>query len=475
MHNRFLRDLLSVIIGNGVSLLSSVFIILIIPKFMKVSEFGYFKIFTLYASYAGLLHFGFVDGILLKYSGYSYDDLDKTKFRLDSKFFVIFQLLISIIIIILSMILLSPKYKILSLLISIDSVLVNITTYLQFISQATMMFKQLTIRNIIQSILRILAILFLVWIYIAKIINQIFASYLIFLWVLIDFLLMSWYILSYKDIFVGDTLSIKGNWQGLMNIFKIGLPLTTSYQISTLTYNLDNQFVSTLYSTKIYGTYAFAYSLMALVNVVINAISIVLLPNLKKMSRNEMIVHFNTYVLLISILVFGGIISYYPLCFIVKFFLPEYIHSLIYLKIIFPGLGLSSCINAVFFTYYQVLNKTTLYFKIGMLILVISFATNFMVSRMFNTAQSISIASIGILVIWYILSEWYFIKKYHVHCFKNLVYALVLMTFFYISASFNNYLLGILIYGNAFIIMTTIFYYSQLIQLRNDILHNSTY
>ena len=54
---RFGRNLLWVVVGRVIALLSSVAVGLLLPKIFSVTDYGYFKMFTLYAVYTGLLHF----------------------------------------------------------------------------------------------------------------------------------------------------------------------------------------------------------------------------------------------------------------------------------------------------------------------------------------------------------------------------------------------------------------------------------
>ena len=70
MHKKtFGKNMFFVAFSRGLSLVSNVFIGFLLPKFLSITDYGFYKVFTLYAVYTALLHFGFVDGILLKLSG----------------------------------------------------------------------------------------------------------------------------------------------------------------------------------------------------------------------------------------------------------------------------------------------------------------------------------------------------------------------------------------------------------------------
>lgn len=468
MHNnKFLRDLLTVFWGNGISLICSIIVTLLIPNFISINQFGYFKMFTLYISYSGLFHLGFIDGILLRYAGFNYNKLDKMMFRGNSRFFIWFQLLLIGICVLFEVLFIQEKFRMVIAFFLVDTIFLNITNYFQFISQATQRFQLLTIRNVIQSLLRIFMILFLF--YMSHVAGPINVNLLIILWILVDFTLMCWYVLSYRELILGPAISLKDNFGNIINYFRVGLPLTISYQLFVIISNLDNQFVAALYGTKVYGSYAFAYSMMSLINVVMTSISIVLLPNLKKKTPNQLMKNFYCYMSVITIISFSGIAAFYLFSLIIEKILPAYSRSLVYLKVIFSGMAFSSCINVIMFTYYQVLNKINLYFKIGSLVLLFSFIVNLIVVKIFNTPISIAIMSIVVLFCWYMISEYYFIITYHVKWKKNLLYNILLLLIFYSTGFLDNTLFECLVYVCMFLSLTFCFYHKDILSWEKNI------
>ena len=96
INRKFIKDLFSVGFSNVVVLLGSIVTGFVVPKVLGVTEYGIYKVFTLYLGYIALLHLGFVDGILLKYAGVEYKELDKKLFKMFTRFFVLFQLAVGI-------------------------------------------------------------------------------------------------------------------------------------------------------------------------------------------------------------------------------------------------------------------------------------------------------------------------------------------------------------------------------------------
>nr|MCR5647522.1 hypothetical protein [Acholeplasmatales bacterium] len=132
---RFFKNIIIVLISNIISMLSGVLIGFIIPKIMGVSEYGYYKTFTLYSSYIGILHFGFIDGIYLKFAGKEYSEINKKQFRTYTQLLFMMEFSISLILLLASLFFLNTSYFLIILFVSINILVTNIVTYYEFISQ----------------------------------------------------------------------------------------------------------------------------------------------------------------------------------------------------------------------------------------------------------------------------------------------------------------------------------------------------
>ena len=80
-----------------ISLLVSVIANLIIPKFIGELEYSHWQTYVLYFSFVSFLHFGLIDGILLRYAQYDYNEIDKKILRSQFKILLIFTILLAIL------------------------------------------------------------------------------------------------------------------------------------------------------------------------------------------------------------------------------------------------------------------------------------------------------------------------------------------------------------------------------------------
>ena len=454
-----LKNIFKVACGQGVSLISGIAVGLLIPKILSVDGYGFFRIYTLYVTYTALLHFGFVDGILLKLAGNDYEALNKEKVRAFTRFFVTFQSAIGITMSLCSLFVSNPDYSFILLMLGINMIIINLLTYYQFISQATQRFTEFTARNFMVSILKILFVLILL---LLKAVNFYKASYQLYIIGLnvIDGVLLCWYVLTYRDITFGKKALLSETKKEIIDIFKVGIILTAAYQVSHLVFSLDRQFVSVLYPTDTYAVYSFAYNIVTLISTMISSLAIVLLPMLKKAKKEYVKNNYTNVLTVIALIVGIAVVCYYPFAIFIKWFLPNYEYSLEYLKIVLPSLMYSSCISVVMFTFCKTLDKNLSFFVNGCIALAIGFTSNAVAYWIFKTPESISYASFVTMALWFIIEGVYLKKTVNVTSFKVFIYLFILsISFLAVSTFIKMWWLSMIAYVALYLLVTFVLYF----------------
>lgn len=95
------KDLVKVLGANFIQFLIGVVNGFLIPAVLEIDQYAYLKTFTLYTSYVGVLHFGFNDGIYLKYGGRKRHEIDLSSPKYERNFLLKFQLVVTLIFIVL--------------------------------------------------------------------------------------------------------------------------------------------------------------------------------------------------------------------------------------------------------------------------------------------------------------------------------------------------------------------------------------
>ena len=457
------KNIIGVTVGNISTIAAGIVVGFLLPKILPIEDYGWYKTFTLYMTYVGFFSLGIIDGIVLKYGGYDYDELDRAHFRSFFKWYLLVHVFFACCVNLISILLDDSNLRIILLFISVNMIAVNMTGYFQQISQITRRFKEYSLRKIIQSILNISVVAILYGAY--RIHGKTgYINYLFFL-VTANVGLTIWYVYTYREIVFGKSCSIVSTKNDVLELCRTGFPLLFANLCSTLILTLDRQFVSILFETTVYAKYAFAYNMLSLVTVATSAMSTVLYPTLKRTTREMMRDNYSLLISMVSIIVFGALMAYFPLCLFVTWFLPKYEESLIIFRIVFPGLALSSPITVIMHNFYKAEEKNLLYFKKSVVVLLVSAAANAVAYVIFHSTRAISIASIITMVFWYFFVESYFYREYSCSGVKNAVYIATMMLAFYSVSAIDNYYIGFGTYAAAFMIVTIVMFKSSFKQI----------
>ncbi|WP_451917476.1 oligosaccharide flippase family protein [Adlercreutzia rubneri] len=439
------KDILKVSASNVVKLLAGLLVAFVLPKIIGVADYGYYKTFTLYATYVGLFHLGICDGIYLKYGGKCYDDLEKSKFRFYSKAFFVIETAIALLLGLLALIVMRGEWLFICLSLSVYLLAINITAFYQIISQVTSRFSELSWRNVIQSSCICLAVLGL-WI-LADIVG-VRVTYRMFLvaYVSIVGLLAVWYINTYRDITFGPVKWSRSSWKELISFAKIGIPLTVANLCSTLILTLDRQFVSIFFDIDTYAVYAFAYNMLSLVTTVLTAVATVVYPKLKRLTADRLRLLYPRLMGAVLGMVLLSLSVFFPLSAFVEWYLPAYIGALPIFRIILPGLALSSCISIVMHNYYKALDENIRFFRQTLVVLILSVLANVGAYFLLGTPAAISIASVAIMAVWYWTSERFLVKTMSVRHWRNTILLVVGVVAFYVISGCTGLLTGFVLY-----------------------------
>ena len=455
-----------------ISLVSGVAVGFLLPKILSMTDYGFYKVFTLYAVYTALLHFGFVDGILLKISGLEYESLDPLKMRAYTRFIVTLETLIALVMAVGGCLFAHGEYRFVVIMLAVNMVFVNVTTYYQFVSQAVQRFGEYSAKSIVISVVRIIFVLALL---VAHVYGEADVSYRVYLIGLniLDLGILLWYVAIYRDITFGKSESWRAVRGDVVSILKTGILLTLAYQVSHLILALDRQFVNLLFPTDVFAVYSFAYNIVSLVSTMVSSVSVVLLPMLKKRAGDVIVGSYRKSLSTVAVVASGGLLCYFPLAIFVAWFLPEYSGSLPYVAIVLPAFLFTSAVTVVMFTIVKVFDMNLAFFKDGCLILVLGLLCNVLAYVAFKTPMAISCASLLTVMVWFLVSGARLKRRTGVGVRREFGYLTVTAAgFILITRLVQSILWGFALYLGWVVLWTVIFHWGKVAQLRRP--RNST-
>lgn len=365
--NDFLKNISYSFLANIVSMIISILMILFLPKLMDIKNYSIWQLYIFYTSYLGFFHFGWLDGIYLRYGGYEFAKLNKKKFS--SQFYAIclFELLIAVILIgyvyynfvdilqrevlIFSFVLLTP---------------IILYTFSSFILQITNKIKEYSKLILFERI----CFFSLIIIYFLLGYRNYLGMFYIDLFSKISAMTFGMYLI--KDILIFSIDKFTNIISEIFENISVGSKLLFANIASMLILGIIRFGISEQWDIETFGKVSLALSIANFLMVFINAVSVVLFPMLKRIDDNELKNIFIKIDNILTILLLGGLLVYYPLKALLAWWLPQYNESLHYVAILFPLCFFESKVILLFNTYLKALRKEILLLKINISAVIFS-------------------------------------------------------------------------------------------------------
>jgi O-antigen/teichoic acid export membrane protein len=456
------KSLFLVLISSLITILNGVFQSLVIPKYIGVTQFGYFKLFGFYVGLVGLAHFGFNDGILLRYARYRYDDLPKKRFRTFFFWLLLTQILFAIVMGSVFGIFSSDfNKKVIYLMIAINVILINMATFFAFICQITGKFNLFSINTILQNILTIFLQLILIILdvfnYFPFIIVQTFVNLIILLK----------YVIELKDIVVGEKESIYLLKNEVIANYKKGFFVLIGNFMGLIILGLDRIFIEHSLSIEEFSYYSFAISLMGLAFTFITSVSTYLYPYIARDSGQFSAQHYQYFSFLCIIIASYSLCSFFLIKFIVFRFLQDYLKALVISGVLYPTIILRSMINIVCINFYKALQLVRDYNNNNIMAFIIALLINIIVVLWSPSLLNYSIGTLISFYLWMLFTDFYFHRKLKVKMIKNHLFIILVIISFYFCVTLPI-IIGFFIYILIVSVFVFMFYWRLILNLKKE-------
>ena len=351
---------------NFLSLFISSLTTLILPKFLSITDYGYWQLYIFYSSYIGLLHFGIVDGIYLELGGEKLSDIDTKKYSNVFVFMLIQQVILAMLLYLFYSTNLTSNQSFVINSTLICMVISNIRLIYIYILQATNEIKKYVTTIVMEKVIYLFLILLIIFTrnysyqfliisdLVAKLISLIFVSIIL------------------KPLFKSFSLDMKNNLKEVCSLLSVGSKLMISNLSSMLIIGFTRFAIEKKWDVQTFGKLSLALNLSNILMVFINAMGIVIFPVIKRLKKEKAI---EMYTNLRSILMGGMFIFllfYYPVSIVIKWWLPQYNESINFLFLIFPICVFESKMSLLVTTYYKALREEKKLLKVNIVSLLLS-------------------------------------------------------------------------------------------------------
>lgn len=357
------KNLFIVFGANMITLVISVCSGFLLPAYLSISSYGYYKMFQLYLNFVGMTHLGYADGIYLKYGGEDFENIDKEEISSISSTLRTLQIIFSIGLLLVSLVLKNSLIFFLAL----SLVPVNLITFYKNLYQATGKFyaysNLLVLIPVISFILDILLIIFRIDNYLYYILAILISNYILY------------FILEINNYKLTKRFTLlKTDFKSLVNYIKLGLPLLIGNFISLFITSIDRWFIQMLMTISDFSYYSFAVSIENIFNTCVTAVTTTMYNYLCKLRNVDEVKKIKSYC------VVGGVflISFaFPVKQIILWFLPKYKLSLDVLFILISAHALYFVIKAIYVNLYKARGRQKYYLLQIVLVLIISVFSNY--------------------------------------------------------------------------------------------------
>ena len=339
-------------VSNVVSFIISAIVTFFVPKQLGIESYGYFQLYLFYISYTGFLHFGWADGIFLRYGGEYYDKLDKSKFSGQFWLYSGVEVAFGLLICLAGFTLASPQDKAIVLaLTGISVFLVLPRTLLQYILQCTNRIKEYATLTVLEKVIYITAVVLSLLAGTHSFIPMILADLLGKGCALLYSIYQCRDILSTKP--AGLQVSLKEAWANI----SVGIKLMFANIASMLIIGFVRLSIENQWDVATFGKVSLTMSVSNLLMVFIRAVALVMFPMLRRTNSDKLSGIYNTMRTCLMIPLLGMLIFYYPAKVILSAWLPQYADSLVYMAMLFPMCVFESKMSMLIETYMKTLRK----------------------------------------------------------------------------------------------------------------------
>lgn len=429
------------VIANLLKLITSFILTIVVPRYLGVTQYGYWQLFLLYTTYMGYSYLGIADGMYLKDGGKDYKDIDINSYSNRIKVLTIYEAILACVITVISYFVIDDSLKLyLILWASIDMVIYIPRQTMKLILQATNRIKEYSISISIFTVTNCALICGMLLLNIRDV------KYIVVIHAFTEFLSFLYTAIMCKDIWRSSPLSLKDGIKECVDDAKIGLNVLIASAASTVSIGIIRNAIEVKWGIEEFGSVSLALSISKLFLVFINSVAVVLFPILRRINSDRR-VKLYTQMRSVFIIPFWVImLFYYPAKVIIGYILPQYVDALNYVTYLIP-MCLFECIMALLVnTYLKTERKEKMLLIINVATVLISIVATSISVEVIQSIIAALIAIVIVIMIRTIAGEICVAKYLNIHIGKALITDVLMSVGFIAVYLLYDGLLAIVIY-----------------------------
>lgn len=348
----FIKNVIFAVGANMTRIITTLILTLLLPKIMSVESYSYWQLYHFYTTYLVYSTLGWTEGLYMKYGGTDYQDLNQKLISSQVWGIAIHEIIVACVVFLECRFLLRNEVIKLGLVVGaviymiIHVFLSQLQTVLQASNRISDYARVYSFERILFLVLSIMCIFggrtgfwaFILAEIISNIALTIYALYL-----------------CKKVVFV-KPLGFKEGFLEERSLISIGCSISLASFLGQLIIGVVRFGVEQRYGTVAFGKLSLSFSMANMAVTCITAVSIVIFPALKRLDKEKADRLYLPIRSLMTFPLFGILLFYTPVKYLLTLWLPEYADSLRYLAVLLP------------FCIYEVRNSvlTCTYLKVWM-------------------------------------------------------------------------------------------------------------
>jgi O-antigen/teichoic acid export membrane protein len=394
--HRIARDVATLVMGSFLAAVFGAAVVFVIPRITPVEDFGYWRMFVLYASYVGFFHLGFGEGALLSWAGKSLDDL-QGELRPSLVFLIGQQLLLLLPIGLVAAFLLPPRIRFVTIAVLAFALLQNTAVVLQCALQAARQFAPVAIAMAAPAGLFLAFASLAAW------------------WggsnyrVLVGCYFLAWLIVlgvMWNKTHPFQLASATSAWTIGKRYVAIGWPITLANAAFGLVQSSDRFVLSSAVSIYDFAQYSLAASTMMVPVTLIAAIARVFFPHLAATDRKQ---HPEVYGQVSGLIVMAWSLLlpyYFGVDLFVRRFLPKYSGILPVAGILLLGALFFAVIQILHGSVFNLYGKQKHFLLYSILAVGISLGLVSMAILVFRSLRLVATMQVVVVAAWWLFNGW---------------------------------------------------------------------
>lgn len=395
-----------------------------------------------------------MDGLVLRYSKYDYEELDRPRLRSQFLVLLIFISTLSLIAVTVAVCAIDGINKEIIILVAVGVITKNIVTYSSYMLQITNRISKYVIVTIAQKlcngIIVILLLAFKVNDYrfycIADLSGDVIAICIAYFF--------------NRGLYFGKVLPIWECFKELKLNVSSGIILMLANWSASLLVGSAKMIIQWHWGELFFGKVSFAFSISNVFLVFITAISVVMFPSLQRVDEGKLPSMYKSIRGAVSPLLFFMMIFFFPGSWILEMWLPKYAVSLKYLAVLLPIIIYSSKVSLLTNNYLKVYRKEKLMLLSNAISIVLGIGLFALSAYVIDNVYVLLGCVVFVIAFNSILSEIFVMHTIHVKIVLDFVVELVMTVGFILCAALLNTWQGCLAYLALLVVYGSINYKS---------------